>query len=572
MAHEISITLTFSGLSQQETELFKHYVEGDRLTVEKIMSHPPNIGTQKYYGRRLRNPEFAEFRKAKGASALRQEYEIIRSKYTSFPPYSTKEEVEQVLAEWELSNPSGCQSSRDDGQFFGFRPVGESHLEKFTRLITIPAVRDAALDIAEGRGTAISQIKDVLIENELASRKEYLDLHAETRDRIAKVLPDLKKLSERLSVLLQRYVPDAKVELAWNSSGEFELPVPRVDTTLMEDDYYSPVPKTGHGLQRAFIMAMLQYLAAMRTTTAETDSATANSTTPSLIIAIEEPELYQHPDRQRHIAQTLLGLSSGALPGVSERIQVIYSTHSPLFVDLERFEQVRICRKIIGNSGMAKHTKFSNATFDAIARALRDVRGHGDYTGASIRPHLRVLMTPWFNEGFFADLVVLVEGITDRSCILAVASVMGHDLESRGAAVIPYNSKNSLEYAALVFRTLDMPIYAIWDGDFPKTESVQTNRTLLGMFSASEVDFPEAVTDEFAVFKKDMFDTLKNEVGNALYEEMLREYCRQFEIEDEKKVLENPGLMHDIYKEIKGRGQYSKTMEEMVSKIVAKLQ
>lgn len=571
VAHEISIALTFSGLGPQDSALFKHYAEGDCLTVEKVMSPPPDIGAQKYYGRRLRNPEFEEFRRAKGASALRQEYEKIRTKYTSLPTYSTKEEVEQALADWEISNPAACQSSRDDGQFFGFRPVGESHLEKFTRLIPIPAVRDAALDIAEGRGTAISQIKDLLIKNELASRKEYTDLRKETRERIAKVLPDLKKLSDQLSVLLRTYVPDAQVELAWNNSGEFELPVPRVDTRLMEDDYYSPVPKTGHGLQRTFIMAMLQYLAAMRTTSTETESGDSDSTTPNLIIAIEEPELYQHPDRQRHIAKTLLGLSAGGLPGVPEKIQVIYSTHAPLFVDLDRFEQIRICRKILGNSGRAQHTRISNATFEAIAHALQQVRQHGEYTGVSVRPHLRVLMTPWFNEGFFADMIVLVEGITDRSCVLAVASAMGHDLESRGVAVIPYNSKNSLEYAALVFKTLDMPIYAIWDGDFPKKESAQTNRTLLRMFSSSEVDFPEAITEEFTVFKKNLFDTLKNEVGNALYEEMLHQYCQQFEIEDEKKVLENSELMRDIYQEIKKRGQSSKTLEEVVQKIVTKI-
>ena len=569
---EISIILTFSDLSPEERELFKHYVQGDDLTVEKLMSPPPNIGTQKYYGRRLKNPEFDGFRQATG-SGLRQEYEKMREKYPSLPTYSNRETAEQSLKQWELSNSAECQSARDDGQFFGFKPVGEAHLEKFTRLIAIPAVRDAALDVAEARGTPISQIKDLLIERELSGKQEYTDLQNETKESVARILPDLRDLSGRLTKFLQTYVPDSQVELKWERSDSFDLPIPTVNTAIMEDEHYSPVPKTGHGLQRAFIMAMLQYLATTQTTAAQTESnATTGATTiPNLMIAIEEPELYQHPDRQRHIAKTLLSLSTGGTSGVVQRIQVVYSTHSPLFVDLERFEQIRICGKVFGESGKAKHTRFSNTTFDTIAGALQQVRSHGTYTESSIKPHLRVLMTPWFNEGFFADLVVLVEGITDRACILALALAMGHDLESRGIAVIPYNSKNSLDYAALIFKNLEIPIYAIWDGDSPKNESIQGNRLLLRLFNAPEEDFPALVTEAFAVFKKDMFDTLEDEVGKTLYEEILTHYRQQFEIEDEKKVLENPSIMHDIYQEIKKRGQSSPTLEKIVSQITARI-
>ena len=37
---------------------------------------------------------------------------------------------------------------------------------------------------------------------------------------------------------------------------------------------------------------------------------------PGLILGIEEPELYQHPSRQRHLARILWGLSQGEIPGV----------------------------------------------------------------------------------------------------------------------------------------------------------------------------------------------------------------------------------------------------------------
>jgi hypothetical protein len=73
---------------------------------------------------------------------------------------------------------------------------------------------------------------------------------------------------------------------------------------------------------------------------------------PGLVLAIEEPELYQHPSRQRHMASVLLELSQGTIPGVAKRTQVLYSTHSPLFVGLDRFEQIRLLRKV---GGMAEN-------------------------------------------------------------------------------------------------------------------------------------------------------------------------------------------------------------------------
>ena len=63
---------------------------------------------------------------------------------------------------------------------------------------------------------------------------------------------------------------------------------------------------------------------------------------PNLILSIEEPELYLHPNRQRHLSRILLELAHGGVPGVAESTQVIYSAHSPLFVDIQSFNQVLI--------------------------------------------------------------------------------------------------------------------------------------------------------------------------------------------------------------------------------------
>jgi predicted ATPase len=44
---------------------------------------------------------------------------------------------------------------------------------------------------------------------------------------------------------------------------------------------------------------------------------------PNLIPGIEEPELYQHPNRQRLLSRILLLLAEGSIRGVAEKTKLI---------------------------------------------------------------------------------------------------------------------------------------------------------------------------------------------------------------------------------------------------------
>jgi len=481
------------------------------------------------------------------------------------------------LNQLEIGHPEQCTRVRDDGQFFGFKEVGEAHLERDTHYIPIPAVCDAGEEAAEGRGTAVSEVRDLVVESELAEKPEYVALRRETRERYKKVLPPLADLSTRVTKRLQTLVPTSRVDFSWEEMGVVELPTPRVTTLLLEDEYLSPVGKTGHGLQRAFIVAMLQDLALSRRTTTVEDARSGSSTrSQNLILGIEEPELYQHPDRQRHLSAVLLRLSKGSIPGVAEKVQVIYSTHSPLFVDLERFEDLHMFQKTQAEDGKPRQTKIASATFQSIASDLATLRGGSSKTFSvdSIKPHLQVLMTPWFNEGFFARLVALVEGTTDRGTILGIALSMGHDSESQGICVVPCESKFSMLYASLLFRSLDIPVYAVWDShEKDKSDkNITCNRELLRFFGKPEEDFPEMVTHDSAAFKMDLFETLRSEVGDTLYDRTLSDFRERLEMPDQNKIMANSIIMKEFYEEIKKHGKCSGTLENIVSKIMAKVQ
>ncbi|MEM2173377.1 MAG: AAA family ATPase [Thermoproteota archaeon] len=369
------------------------------------------------------------------------------------------------------------------------------------------------------------------------------------------------------------FAPNTRVKLEWRKDMEIDVPMPEAYVNLVEDEYSAPVGCTGHGTQRSFILAMLQYLASTEKT--EEQKAERALTTPielpSLILGIEEPELYQHPDRQRHLFKVLTKLSEQSIPGVINRIQVIYSTHSSLFVNIDHFDKIRVLRKIKENETLPKRSKIYCTTLDYIARKLEefDNKPKGAYSGEMLRDRLRALMNPWVNEGFFAKFVVLVEGIKDRAAILGIAQVMGCDLESNGIAVIPCNGKTYLDRATLIFSSFGIPTYTIWDSDCSKEEEIENNHRLLRMFNQPKEDWPEKVTEDFACFKQDLEQTLKNEFGND-FKILLREYCQAYGLE-EKYAIENPTTFEYIFKKMKEKNKSSPTLERIIDKIISRV-
>lgn len=114
------------------------------------------------------------------------------------------------------------------------------------------------------------------------------------------------------------------------------------------------------------------------------------------------------------MAKVFLKLASGGLEGVAQSTQVPYSTHSPLFVDIRRFNNVRRLCKVPSIPGEPKKTTVVSTTLDEVAATIGKADGQieGEYSGATLQPRLQTLMTPWMNEGFFADVAVLLEGGT----------------------------------------------------------------------------------------------------------------------------------------------------------------
>jgi len=585
-SEEIVVAITFKNLSDEAKNKFAIYLQNDKLTVERVITWEEGKTTAKYHGASLQNPEFNSIREAQKASDKKLAYEALRKKheYSNLPAWSNQNAAIDNIRAWEESHPNNCVRQRDDGQFFGFKEVAQGYLGRYTRFLLIPAVREASSDASEGRGSVLTEFMDLVVRSTLANKEAVLKLQEETQTKYEEILDpskltELNELKTQLTRTLKTYVPDASVDLIWRQLEQITIPLPKADAKLVEDGYSSAVALTGHGLQRAFILTMLQHLA-LAQASSETHIKEGNTTQelktdqklPNLILAIEEPELYQHPNRQRHLAKIFLQLASGKTPGVAESTQILYSTHSPLFVGLDRIEQIRLLRKVISEPEKPKVTKIISTTLDRVAKEIWKANGEvgEEYTGKSLLPRLHTIMTPWTSEGFFAEIAVLVEGEDDRAAILGTASAMGYDLESLGISVIPCGGKTCLDRPAVIFRQLGIRIYVIWDGDKGDKEAKpQDNHRLLRLMGKAAVDWPSEVDDSFACFENKLEATLNAELGQEFFLSCLCSCQMEFDIPEKNHAMKNPSVISNIMQTAKENGKNSKTLEEIVNRIRA---
>ncbi len=589
VTQDIEIIVTYSNLNAEAIGLFSPYIDNDRLVVVRVFSDPQAGRSGTYHGMRLQNPDFTDIRTTAGAMPKRHKYNEIRdtTNYALLPSATSVDAVLQALAEWEAQNPGQCKPLRDDGQFFGFTQVAQGYLGRYTKFIYVPAVRDALDDAIEKRGSSVTQIMDLVVRSALAKRNDVEEFKQRTQDEYREVmspqhLTELEDLADDLSKTLQSYVPDAKVLLHWSELSDISIPMPEAEVKLMEDDYESRVERTGHGLQRAFIITMLQHLNAVRSVGSEPESGTreedepgteaGNVQLPSLVLAIEEPELYQHPSRQRHLASVLLNLARGAIPGVAENTQVIYATHSPLFVGLDRFDQIRVLRKVPQGDGKPRTTQLKKADMESVANELWEASGgEGEmFTADTLKPRLQSIMTPLMGEGFFADVVVLVEGEDDRAAILGYATSKNSDFDGLGITVIPCSGKSSIDRPLLIFRQLGISVYVVWDSDNGGNDAKpEDNRYLLRLLDEPEQDWPEFVGDSSACFRVDLETTLQDELGNESFSQWLAEAQQAFGIAKKEHALKNPAVYEYVVDKAASSSKTSVSLESIVEKIVA---
>ena len=156
-----------------------------------------------------------------------------------------------------------------------------------------------------------------------------------------------------------------------------------------------------------------------------------------LVMLVEEPELYLRPQAQRYLYRLLRRFADGGN-------QVVYSTHSPAFLNVARLDELVFVERSPGSD----------------TRALRP---------QPISPDKDFRVLTEFDaeraELFLARSAVLVEGQTEKLTLPFVFEALGHDPDLAGISIVECGGKSNIALFARICRAAGIPFVAIHDRD-----------------------------------------------------------------------------------------------------------
>lgn len=453
----VVVTVTFTDLSKEAQEDFADYFRQGELVVSAKASFDAQTGkaTVQQIGQRKGMIAFCPFFEAEGKNAsvaeLKSLYSNLKTELPDLPVAVTKQAMIDSLRSYESARPEFCDLIPSSDQFYGFSK-GTSRLAKYVQWVFVPAVKDANTEQIESKDTALGKLLSRTVRSRSEFSSQVQALQAKTEKDYRELMDNnqdaLNDLSTSLMNRLTEWAhPDASVKLQWKRDDQKSVRVeePLAEIVAGEGIFEGRLSRFGHGLQRCYLLALLQELA--------TNGATDN---PTLILGFEEPELFQHPPQAQHLSDVLQGLTE-------QGSQVIVCTHSPYFVSGRGFEDMRVIRKSHANS----YSEVSQITFDLLADLISHATNKTLLRPAGQLAKIHQALQPSLNEMFFTQFLVLVEGLEDVAYITTYLHLSGRWNEWRrlGCHMVPVGGKSNLIQPLAAAKCLKIPVFVVFDSD-----------------------------------------------------------------------------------------------------------
>ena len=526
----IEITVTFHELSARAQEALKDYYRNGELVVSAVAKFDEGKGKAvvEQVGSRMAIPELARFfdawKAGESAATLSQIFDEIKADHPAIPtPVGRSKEARSEALRTFESDPANAHllaPLRSADQFYGI--AGASKLKPFVQWVYVPAVKDASEEQSESRDGALGKLlartvharvnfKADLVAIEQSAQRQYQALMEANQGVLDEVATTL---SQKLS---QWSHPEVELKINWNSSPIL-VKSPTAKVLAGEHGFEGDIARFGHGFQRSYLLALLQELATM-----------PGDDAPTLILGVEEPELYQHPPQARYLSQVLQQLAD-------TDSQAICTTHSPYFIDGSNFELVRLFRK----DSHSRSTKALKLTREKFAERFAEADEAPPLRASAVDTQLNQALRSSINEMFFATKLVLVESLEDAAYLMTWIALTGrlNNFRSQGVHVVATEGKSNLARPLIIAQELGIPVFVIFDGDREQAghpSQIKDNRRLLRILNMEAAPlFPNDIgwgpthvqwPDDFA---RVVDSEISASLGEADFERVLnqaREYC-----------------------------------------------
>lgn len=474
----IVIKGTFDSLTEEEKKRWRPYLVEARLILEKrvFLEADARTGKDKVVG------EFHGYRAEPAATHL--SLAKIAAKYGDRPKWAdivkeaalpdyfladgrcTKADFTKALERYLAENPVEYDPPNlSSTQALGLQ---SNVVASLPSVYLLPAITDYSDEIdRRSSSTTFRRLMGDLSERILQRDPRFVELqkaHEAIRGLLNRMEGDdkprriasLATVEEKIAQLLRRVMPSVQgVTLTVAVLDLKDLFSAGVNLAV-DDGVRTDVLAKGHGLQRCIVFTLLQTLILNERDQLVIDADIAPSEHP-IILLIEEPELYIHPQLGK--------LFFDVMRQFARTDQVVYSTHSPLFVDAYESNQVAVVTKPSASSG----TKVMSCDMTAF-EGLTDRKIFQGFTRLNAA----------INELFFARRVLLVEGPEDVIAVTATLQALGQirqRVEEIGWSVLSCGGKEAIPFFQRVLNAFTIPYSVLHDADIraDMTEKQKSN-------------------------------------------------------------------------------------------------
>ncbi len=500
---EIEVQVTFVDLTDKDREELGKYAPDGVATFTAWKSRSAD-GAEVLSANAKGFPEFNVIKAAKGATAKKEEYVSLLSSRPDLDlsAATTGPAVEQAMMTWEAAHTSQLVDAPEALQtnFFGFNSGGK--MSGLFDFVLVTADLRASEESIDGKSSIIGRILERSIDRAAADEAIAMIVE-ESRAKQQEVYEEkfkaqLDVMTMQLNEVVTSYSPGRAVTIY---PAEVELKAPRTafKVAVLDGATETAVERQGHGFQRTLLISALQLLA-------QSGAASAEGV---ICLAIEEPELFQHPIQAQTFAKVLRSLAEDA----GKRIQVTYATHSHYFLEARHFDQVRrLTRSFDATPVVTVHF----ATIGDVKSKL-----NGVVSEDRVERQLDGMVANELAVALFAHRAFLVEGSTESSVFYGIGdrASLG-SLEAAGVAIVSVGGKTSIPLAHAILTLIGIPVYALFDADSgfearaqangkkqdkiddERKSHIAANRMALKYFGRAEEDFPSAIVAEaVAIFE-----------------------------------------------------------------------
>ena len=448
---ELYTEITFDDLDESDETTFKKYLTSEKQIIVRKTAY---IGGSFDYKGFIENP-VDEWLQESNASAYTKRELATTFAFHPFLPTTGRISKQQIIN----AQTAYIEQNRDalsfnfeleQTNFLGLKTVAKGI---FGEVYFVPAVKEATEDFSSKESSAFGKLYSEVITAMSESNSEWKD----TRENLSNLFATLNRVdpegnqNDNRPEQLAQFEKELSKELSmWGAEVDIEVTPPDIDNVFrantqvwVNDGVRTDIKRKGHGLQRALTIALIQVIAnraSLRNENSEDEKQSSRKASNSKYFIFEEPELYLHPQAQRLLFDSLIGLSETGS-------QVILCTHSSALIDVERYKSIYILFK-------------ENDTDGSRVRQCKDELFIGD---GKKDFNLSYWINPDRGELFFAKKVVLVEGPTDKTVIPSLAKNLG--VFSYEYTFIDCGSKTSIPLYMRLLNRFSIPYVAVYDKD-----------------------------------------------------------------------------------------------------------